>query len=152
MTKHTPQAMREMAEKLHFGEFKDWGFIYPTDQASAMLRDLANEAEAAQAIAAGDATFHNAIDYWQDRALKAEAAQVSVPEGWTSRHSKVQRFALRRFIHDALGMANAAAQDKAGRWFKKDDVHKLIADAKTAEECLQMLADDPSTTALSEKP
>lgn len=33
------------------------------------------------AIAAGDGTLHGAIDYWQQRALKAEAAQPQVPEG-----------------------------------------------------------------------
>jgi hypothetical protein len=51
-------------------------------QAADMLRDLANEAEAMQAIAAGDATLHNAIDYWQGRAMKAEAAQEDRP--WIS--------------------------------------------------------------------
>ena len=32
-----------------------------------------------EAIAAGDGTLHGAIDYWQERALKAEAARV--PDG-----------------------------------------------------------------------
>jgi hypothetical protein len=51
-------------------------------EAYSMLRDSADAAEAVQAIAAGDATLHNAIEYWQERALKAEATQMSEPEGW----------------------------------------------------------------------
>lgn len=80
MTKHTPQAMQEMADWLE-AKYRRHG--EDEDKISAdMLRDLANEAEAEQAIAAGDSTMHNAINYWQERALKAEAAQVSVPAGW----------------------------------------------------------------------
>ena len=33
-----------------------------------------------EAIAAGDGTLHGAIDYWQERALKAEAAVKSSQE------------------------------------------------------------------------
>lgn len=32
-----------------------------------------------KALAAGDGTLHSALDYWQDRALKAEAALVEHP-------------------------------------------------------------------------
>ena len=42
--------------------------------AIAALRDrLAQNLEMDEAIAAGDGTLHGALDYWQERALKAEA-------------------------------------------------------------------------------
>ena len=44
------------------------------DKAITALRDrLAQNREMDEAIAAGDGTLHGAIDYWQERALKAEA-------------------------------------------------------------------------------
>jgi hypothetical protein len=79
--RHTPQDMRKMAEQLKSkttgGEYyRIYNCMY---QAADMLRDLANEAEA---IVTGDTDLQNAIDYWKDRAIKAEAVQVSVPDGW----------------------------------------------------------------------
>ena len=44
------------------------------DKAITALRNrLAQNLEMDEAIAAGDGTLHGAIDYWQERALKAEA-------------------------------------------------------------------------------
>ena len=40
----------------------------------------AKQTELDAAIAAGDGTLHGAIDYWQERALKAEAAKAN--GGW----------------------------------------------------------------------
>jgi len=46
----------------------------------ALRARLAQSSEMDEAIAAGDGTLHGAIDYWQERALKAEARLAQKPE------------------------------------------------------------------------
>jgi len=47
---------------------------------TALRERLAQNREMDEAIAAGDGTLHGAIDYWQERALKAEARLAQKPE------------------------------------------------------------------------
>lgn len=74
--------------------------------------------------------------------------EVAAPDaGWTDRHTAVQVFALRRFAAEARSMASTVAQDKAGRHFKDGTLAKLLDDARTAEECLRILASPAEATA-----
>lgn len=57
----------------------------------------------------------------------------------SERQQRVIRFALWRFINDARGNMNAAAQDKEGRHFKPGAFEAFEKDAQDAERTVQIL-------------
>ena len=64
------------------------------------------------------------------------------PVAWTDRHTAVTRFALWRFINEALSRSAHAAQK--GSYEPVENVAKYQDDAKTAEEARAMLAAAPA--------
>jgi hypothetical protein len=78
------------------------------------------------------------------KAWQARAQASGVPDGWTDRHTRVQRFALSCLITESNYRAHAAGQDKEGVFFSIGAVDRYLADAKTAEECLAMLSAAPT--------
>lgn len=71
------------------------------DKAITALRDrLAQNLEMDEAIAAGDGTLHGAIDYWQERALKAEARLAQKDEPSAER------------LHEMTALKNAAYAER----------------------------------------
>lgn len=61
--------------------------------------------------------------------------------GITKRQQAVLRFALHRFMTDAYGRANLAAQDARGRTFPTGTAERFLQDAKDAEDLMRLIKD-----------
>lgn len=72
-------------------------------------------------------------------ARAAEARREALAQAFSERERLVLRFALRRFMVDALARADAAAQDKSGH-FQPGAWRKFQDDAKDAESLLERLS------------
>ncbi len=76
------EEVREVVERLRCFEHPNQTGEELMQEAAELIERLAARVPTTameEAIAAGDGTLHGAIDYWQKRALKAEAARV--PDG-----------------------------------------------------------------------
>lgn len=69
-------------------------------------------------------------------------------DGLSDREQSIIRFAVRRFLVDAMNHRYAAAQDVSNRDYKPGDMEKFDKDAKDAETLLAKLN---STTNIKEQ-